>query len=152
MHEKLAFFFWKPLEPNELPHFFWGDKNFFSAFYGFLAERHSKIAVFGIFCPIGQKGLFSPNFNSKYLSDFFPYRNDQGMESPLKLTNFLKMLPKRAFHTDNTPKTTNDKTQIFEIWGFLGFVICGFGCVVGAKTLFGNIFRKLVNFRGLSIS
>ena len=64
---------------------------------------------------IGPKGLFSPNFNSKYLSEFSPYRNDQGMENPLKLTNFPKMLPKRAFRTHNAPKTTNDKTQIFEI-------------------------------------
>ena len=95
---------------------------------------------------IGPKGLFSPNFNSKYLSEFFPYRNDKGMESPLKLTNFLKMLPKRAFHTHNTPKTKNDKTQKSPNLENLGFVICGFGCVVGAKSPFWQHFHKVGQF------
>ena len=79
--------------------------------------------------PMGQNGPFSPNFKSKYLSELTSYRNDQGMKSPLKFSNFPKMLPKRAFRTHKAPKTTNVNTQIFEIWGFLGFVICVFGCV-----------------------
>ena len=122
------------------------DKNFFSTFYGILGEGHSKKPFLAYFAPKGQKRLFSPNFNSKYLSEFFPYRNDQGMESPLKLANLLKMLPKRAFRTHNTPKTTNDKTQKSPNLENLGFVIYGFGCVVGAKNTFWQHFQKVGQF------
>ena len=125
------------------------DKKIFSAFYGILGEGHSKYPFLAYFAPKGQKCLFSPNFNSKYLSEFFPYRNDQCMESPLKLTNFLKMLPKRAFHTHNAPKTKNDKTQISKIWVLRLFSFLVLGALWVWKALFDNLFRNLVNFRGL---
>ena len=67
------------------------------------------------FCPNKLKWPFPPNLKSKYLNEFIPHRNDQGMKHLLNFSNFPKMLPKRAFRTQNAPKTTNDKSQIFKI-------------------------------------
>jgi len=46
-----------------------------------------------------------------------PYEisNDQGMKNIFNFSNFPKMLPKRAFRTQDAAKTTNDKPQILKI-------------------------------------
>ena len=116
----------------------------FSAIGRCFGQGNTFLAFFAYFAPISQNGLFSPNLNSKYLSELIPYRNDQGMENPLNFSYFPKMLPKRAFRTQNTPKTTNDKPQICKILD-LSFVVLGAFWV--RKALFGNIFGKFEKFK-----
>ena len=144
--KKVPFFFWKSFDPVVLPKKFWGCFNHFSLFFGTFGPGNTFSAFFAYFAPKGQNGLFLPNFKSKYLSELIPYGNDQGMESPLKFSNFPKMLPKRAFRTQNAPKTTNDKSQNFPNLKILRFVICGFGCVLGSKSPFWQHFRKVWKF------
>ena len=91
---------------------------------------------------MGQNGPFSPNFKSKYLSELTSYRNDQGMTSPLKFSNFPKMLPKRAFRTHNTPKTTNDKTQKISKSHKFGFCHLWFWLCCGCEKPFLATFSE----------
>ena len=67
---------------------------------------------------------------------------DQGMEKPLQFLNFPKMLPKCFSH----PQSTQNHKQQNPKRGLLGFVICGFGRVFGAKSPFWQHFRKVRKF------
>ena len=73
-----------------------------------------------------------------------PYANFKGMKSIQIFSNFSKIFKKRAFGTPNAPKTHKwnfwKKNQNFR---FFKNFICGFGCVLGAKSPFFENFRKV---------
>ncbi len=60
---------------------------------------------------------------------------------------FPKILKKRAFGTHNAPNPHKwDFWKKMEIFDFFKNLICGFGCVLGAKSPFFQNFRKVWKF------
>ena len=124
------------------------DKKIFSAFYGFLGEGHSKIAVFSLFCPYRPKGPFFAKFQLKISQRLFPMQTWLRYGKSSKIDKLSENVAKKGF---SHPKPQMTKLKIFQISKFwvLSFAVLGAFWV--RKALFSNIFGKLEKFKWLYI-